>query len=47
MPDGSLVLGSPAKVVRQLTEAEKKEIYRNSREYVKVAHEMQEQGLLP
>ena len=45
--DGSLVLGSPAKVVRQLTEAEKKEIYRNSREYVKVAHEMQEQGLAP
>ena len=47
VPDGSLVLGSPAKVVRQLTEAEKKEIYRNSREYVKVAREMQEQGLLP
>ena len=45
--DGSLVLGSPAKVVRQLTEAEKKDIYRNSREYVKVAREMQEQGLLP
>ena len=47
VPDGSLVLGSPAKVVRQLTEAEKKDIYRNSREYVKVAREMQEQGLLP
>ena len=47
VPDGSLVLGSPARVVRQLTEAEKKDIYRNSREYVKVAREMQEQGLLP
>ena len=32
VPDGSLVLGSPAKIKRQLTEEEKTHIYENSKE---------------
>ena len=33
IPDGSLVLGSPGKVVRQLTEDEIREIHANSADY--------------
>ncbi len=32
-PDGSLILGSPATVVRTLTEAEKEHIIKNARDY--------------
>ena len=34
IPDNSLVLGSPGKVVRQITEKEKKEIEDNAIEYI-------------
>ena len=33
IPDGSLVLGSPAKVIRELKENEKQNIIQNSRDY--------------
>lgn len=34
IPDGSLVIGSPGKVVRQVTEAERQSSLRNAMEYV-------------
>ncbi|MCT4661291.1 MAG: gamma carbonic anhydrase family protein [Tissierellales bacterium] len=34
IPSGSLALGSPAKVIRELTEEEKKHIRENAKEYV-------------
>ena len=37
MPEGSLVLGNPAKVVRGIEEEEKVSIIKNAREYVKEA----------
>ena len=46
IPDGSLVMGSPAKIRRNLTWEEKLGILENSKEYVSVAREMQEQGVL-
>ena len=46
IPDGSLVMGSPAKIKRNLTWEEKLGILENSREYVNVSKEMQEQGVL-
>ena len=39
IPDGSMVLGSPAKVRRQLTEEEILHIKRNAEEYVRLAKE--------
>ena len=33
MPEGSLVLGNPAKVIREVTEEEKKSILENANEY--------------
>jgi len=42
IPDGSLVLGSPAKVVRTLSEGERKAIRQNGLEYVKLASEFKE-----
>ena len=36
-PDGSLILGSPAKVIRPLTEAEIKNIKNNAEAYVQLA----------
>ena len=46
IPDGSLVMGSPAKIKRNLTWEEKLGIFENSREYVNVSKEMQKQGVL-
>ena len=46
IPDGSLVMGSPAKIKRNLTWEEKLGILENSKEYVYVSREMQEQGVL-
>lgn len=37
MPEGSLVLGNPAKMVRVLSEEEKASIIKNAKEYVKEA----------
>lgn len=37
IPDGSMVLGSPAKVTRPLTEAEKAELSAHAREYRELA----------
>ena len=37
MPEGSLVLGNPAKVVREISEEEKLSIIQNAQEYVKEA----------
>jgi carbonic anhydrase/acetyltransferase-like protein (isoleucine patch superfamily) len=39
IPDGSLVMGSPAKVKRELTEEEKLSIRTNAQEYIKIAKE--------
>ena len=36
IPDGSLAVGNPAKVVRTLSETEREKLYENSREYVRV-----------
>ncbi|XCP84671.1 gamma carbonic anhydrase family protein [Roseburia hominis] len=45
VPDGSLVLGSPAKVKRELTEEEKAELVRSGLHYKKVGLYMRENGL--
>lgn len=39
IPDGSMALGSPAKVVRPLTEAEIDELARHGKDYVAMAEE--------
>ena len=44
IPDGSLVLGNPAKVVRALTEKERKGLYESSDCYLKVGRELREGG---
>lgn len=46
IPDDSLVMGSPAKIKRNLTWEEKLGNLENSREYVKVSGEMKAQGIL-
>lgn len=46
IPDGSLVMGSPAKVKRELTEEEKRHLYSNSMEYVVVSEDMLKNGVL-
>ena len=46
IPDGSLVMGSPAKIKRNLTWEEKLGNLDNSKEYVSVSAEMQKQGVL-
>lgn len=46
IPDGSLVMGSPAKIKRNLTWEEKIGIVENSKEYVIVSEEMWKQGVL-
>ena len=46
IPAGSLVIGSPAKIKRNLTWEEKLGIVENSKEYVAVSAEMREQGVL-
>ena len=44
IPDGSLVMGSPARIKRNLTWEGKLGIMENSKEYVTVSLEMKEQG---
>ena len=46
IPDGSLVMGSPARIKRNLTWEEKLCVMENSKEYVTVSLEMKEQGVL-
>ncbi len=46
IPDGSLVMGSPAKIIRPLTTEEKSHIYSNSLEYVLVSEDLQKNGVL-
>ena len=46
IPDGSLVLGSPAKIKRNLTWEEKLGIVENSKEYLAVSEEMKAQDVL-
>lgn len=46
IPDGSLVMGSPAKIRRNLTWEEKLGNIENSKEYVRVSSEMKKQGVL-
>ena len=46
IPDGSLVMGSPAKIKRNLTWEEQLGNLENSKEYVSVSAEMQKQGVL-
>ena len=41
-PAGSMILGSPAKVVRELTEAEIQENRESAREYLKLAEQYRE-----
>lgn len=45
IPDGSLVMGSPAKVRRELGEAEIEEIARSSQGYREVGRQMKECGM--
>ena len=45
IPDRSLVLGSPAKVVRTLTDEEVDSIYRNAQEYLIIADALLESGM--
>ena len=40
IPDGMLVLGSPAKVIRPVTEEEKTDIRESAREYAAEARQM-------
>ena len=46
IPDGSQVMGSPARIKRNLTWEEKLGVMENSKEYVTVSLEMKEQGVL-
>ena len=46
IPDGSLVMGSPARIKRNLPWEEKLGVMENSKEYVTVSLEMKEQGVL-
>lgn len=46
IPDGSMVMGSPAKVKRALTEEEKAKLYENSAEYVLVAEDLKRNGII-
>lgn len=46
IPDGSLVLGSPAKVIRALTWEEKQGSLENSKDYVEMSKQMEQQGVL-
>ena len=46
IPDGSLVMGSPARIKRNLTWEEKLGVMENGKEYVTVSLEMKEQGVL-
>ena len=43
-PDGSLLLGNPAKIVRELTDAEKRNLEENAAHYIELAAEQFEKG---
>lgn len=45
IPEGSLVMGSPARIKRQLTEEEKREMQENVQEYLRVSKEMKEKQI--
>lgn len=45
-PDGSLIIGSPAKVARELSEEELEGLKVNCAEYVRIGRELAEEGLL-
>lgn len=45
IPDGSLVVGSPAKVKRRLTEEERKNLYESSRHYVEMGKKLRNEGM--
>lgn len=45
-PDGTLVIGSPAKVVRELTAEELEGLKANCSEYVAIGHDLAAEGLL-
>ena len=40
IPDGSLVMGSPARVKRQLTEEEKEDMRNNAQVYLEISKDM-------
>ena len=44
IPDGSLAVGNPARVVRTLSETEREKLYENSREYVRVGKQLRTEG---
>ncbi len=46
IPDGMLVIGSPAKAVRSLSDEELKSLADNAAEYVRIGKDLTEQGLL-
>ena len=46
IPDRSLVMGSPAKVKRQLSEEEVKELYESSQAYCKIVEHLKEEGYI-
>ena len=46
IPDRSLVMGSPAKVKRQLSEEEVKELYESSQAYCKIGEQLKEEGYI-
>ena len=45
IPDGSLAVGSPAKVKRQLTAEERKKLYESSRHYVEMGKQLRAEGM--
>jgi carbonic anhydrase/acetyltransferase-like protein (isoleucine patch superfamily) len=45
-PDGVLIMGSPAKIVRELTEDELESLRVNCEEYVGIGRALAEEGLL-
>lgn len=46
IPDGSLAFGSPAKVVRPLSEDERRQLRKDAEDYVHVGREMERNGLM-
>ena len=46
IPPRSLVMGHPAKVVRELTDQEVKNIQKNAAEYIKIGYDLEKAGLV-
>lgn len=44
IPDGSLAMGSPAKVKRTLTETERENLHESSREYTEIGRQLKAEG---